>query len=99
MVESLRVLNKVTGEESDLLFPEFSQLSDRLHRMKNLLMLFSQMRVDLLLPEKIARHQKRESMQQETAGQKKYGQLTTAAADGAVAALAACKYIADVAEK
>ena len=57
------------------------------------------MRVDLLLPEKIARRQKRESMQQETAGQKEVRQLTTAAADGAVAALAACKYIADAAEK
>ena len=30
---------------------------------------------------------------------KEVRQLTTAAADGAVAALAACKYIADVAEK
>ena len=99
MVESLRVLNKVTGEESELavsgIFVAVGQIAQ------------NEKFVDVVQLDEGGFIVAGEDCKTSEAGiyaagdcrTKEVRQLTTAAADGAVAALAACKYIADVAEK
>lgn len=53
------------------------------------------MRPDLSRQEKTVRRPETECLRRETAEPKKIRQLTTAAADGAVAALAACNELAE----
>ena len=99
MVESLRVLNKVTGEESELavsgIFVAVGQIAQ------------NEKFADVVQLDEGGFIVAGEDCKTSEAGiyaagdcrTKEVRQLTTAAADGAVAALAACKYIADVAEK
>ena len=99
MVESLRVLNKVTGEESELavsgIFVAVGQIAQ------------NEKFADVVQLDESGFIVAGEDCKTSEAGiyaagdcrTKEVRQLTTAAADGAVAALAACKYIADVAEK
>ena len=99
MVESLRVLNKVTGEESELavsgIFVAVGQIAQ------------NEKFADVVQLDEGGFIVAGEDCKTSEAGiyaagdcrTKEVHQLTTAAADGAVAALAACKYIADVAEK
>ena len=99
MVESLRVLNKVTGEESELavsgIFVAVGQIAQ------------NEKFADVVQLDEGGFIVAGEDCKTSEAGiyaagdcrTKEVRQLTTAAADGAVAALAACKYIADVVEK
>ena len=99
MVESLRVLNKVTGEESELavsgIFVAVGQIAQ------------NEKFADVVQLDEGGFIVAGEDCKTSEAGiyaagdcrTKEVRQLTTAAADGAVAALAACKYIADAAEK
>ena len=99
MVESLRVLNKVTGEESELavsgIFVAVGQIAQ------------NEKFADVVQLDEGGFIVAGEDCKTSEAGiyaagdcrTKEVRQLTTAAADGAVAALAACKYIADIAEK
>lgn len=99
MVESLRLLNKVTGEESELavsgIFVAVGQIAQ------------NEKFADVVQLDEGGFIVAGEDCKTSEAGiyaagdcrTKEVRQLTTAAADGAVAALAACKYIADVVEK
>ena len=99
MVESLRLLNKVTGEESELavsgIFVAVGQIAQ------------NEKFADVVQLDEGGFIVAGEDCKTSEAGiyaagdcrTKEVRQLTTAAADGAVAALAACKYIADAAEK
>ena len=99
MVESLRVLNKVTGEESELavsgIFVAVGQIAQN-EKFADVVQLDEG---GFIVAGEDCKTSEVGIYAAGDCRTKEVRQLTTAAADGAVAALAACKYIADVAEK
>ena len=99
MVESLRVLNKVTGEESELavsgIFVAVGQIAQN-EKFADVVQLDEG---GFIVAGEDCKTSETGIYAAGDCRTKEVRQLTTAAADGAVAALAACKYIADIAEK
>ena len=99
MVESLRVLNKVTGEESELavsgIFVAVGQIAQN-EKFADVVQLDEG---GFIVAGEDCKTSEVGIYAAGDCRTKEVRQLTTAAADGAVAALVACKYIADVAEK